>query len=280
MTDPNDSNTPGQGANDQQPQAPTPGQAPTAVPQAPQPGQAPTTPQVPDTADLPEKLRGKSASDIAKMYTELEKKAGEHAAKIGEVKKAEEGMQIILQAIYSDPNLAESVKQKIAQQQGVSYQGNGQPTPQRDSAVKLLEQQVTTQFERDYGIAALPPEKKQEMRGKIGNALAELVDPGGTKSYQEILDSIPLDKLPKFLENAYIVANRDEIAEGGKLEGLRLAHQNRMAMINSMPSGSVPPDNDVKLTAAERAVAQKMGIPEDKYLARKIEIAKSSPNTD
>lgn len=72
--------------------------------------EAPVEPEVeaPSEEDLPEKYKGKSASDIARMHQELEKRLGQQSSEVGELRRHfDEYVQSNVQAQQSAPEVEE-----------------------------------------------------------------------------------------------------------------------------------------------------------------------------
>jgi hypothetical protein len=256
---------------------PAEGQTEQKAPVTPETGKAEVSQEAPSTSPY----AGKSTEDLVKMYTELEKKLGEQSGELGEHRKYRDQMDVVLRAIYSDTDLYNKVDTKIKEQQGITTEVPKEtkapevaPTVDNDTR-RAVENQIIADFERKYGLENLPPEKKREMHVKIGNALARLADPGGKKTYAEILNSISLQNLPSFLEDSYFIANKSELIETAKLEALTRNRENEGATIGSIPSSSGN-SSSVELTPAERETAEKMRIPPDKYLERKKQIIKET----
>ena len=257
--------------------APIEGQAPPT--EAPEPtGQAPE-PEIKTEAPLkPDKFEGKADEDVKKSYAELEKKFGEQSNEVAQAREVSEKMGVVLAAISADPQLYQSVENQIRKMynqppiEDQVQQQNQQPTPEKDDTRRAVTNNIMDDFYRRYGVDKLEADKKKEVTTKIGVALAEMLDPGGTKNYNEILSSISLERLPRYLENAYYLANKEELIEQSKLEAIQQSRENEMATIGSIPSSSGM-NGQMQLTQAERATAQKMGISEENYLKRKKEIA-------
>jgi hypothetical protein len=254
------------------------------APEAPASGQAETKPQE-APSEVPEKFKGKSPQEIAKMYVELEGKIGDQSKEIGEAREYQRKMDAVLQAIWSDPNLYNQVDLQIKKISGVDVPDTKPPevpkapekpdekkdqVPQPDlDTRKAMESQIINDFFRRYGIDQMEPEKRRESQVKIGTALAEMLDPGGKKSYQQIMTEVSLQKLPRFLENAYIIANKDSLttqAVGKADEGA----------IGSIPSSGSGVAETLTLSPEEREIAKKQGITEEKYLTRKKEILEAT----
>src|SRR3990172_3648297 len=151
---------------------------PTEAPVTANTGQADGQP-----APLEDKFAGKSTEEVLKSYNELQKKLGEQATEVGELRSFRDQMDPVLQAVWADPELYQRLDDKIKKQRGFGAQ-------------------------------------KREMHVKIGNALADLADPGGRMTYADIVNTISLQKLPRYLENAYFIANKEALIETAKLEAL------------------------------------------------------------
>ena len=80
--------------------------------EAPAEAEAPVEPEVeaPSEEDLPEKYKGKSASDIARMHQELEKRLGQQSSEVGELRRHfDDYVQSNVQAQQSAPEVVEEV---------------------------------------------------------------------------------------------------------------------------------------------------------------------------
>jgi hypothetical protein len=80
--------------------------------EAPAEAEAPVEPKVeaPSEEDLPDKYKGKSASDIARMHQELEKRLGQQSSEVGELRRHfDEYVQSNVQAQQSAPEVVEEV---------------------------------------------------------------------------------------------------------------------------------------------------------------------------
>ena len=80
--------------------------------EAPAEAEAPVEPEVeaPPAEDLPEKYKGKSASDIARMHQELEKRLGQQSSEVGELRRHfDDYVQSNVQAQQSAPEVVEEV---------------------------------------------------------------------------------------------------------------------------------------------------------------------------
>lgn len=214
-----------------------------------------------ETDDLPEKFKGKSASDIAKSYLELEKKLGSHSQTQTELDQ----WRALGNVIKQDPELIKALEKKVA--------GDKSQERPKDDTRDALSNKIVSDFEKEYSIDRLDPEKRQAMHKKIGEELADMLDPGGNKSTREILDSINLSKLPQYLGKAYRLATVDDESERARVKGILESQRNSEATFGSIPSTGGKSNND-SLTTDERETAKKLGISEEKYLKQKQEINK------
>lgn len=236
------------------------------------------------TDDLPEQFKGKSASDIAKSYLELQKTMGKQADEVGQTrqeianaKKALSDWEALGQIIEKDPVLFNQLEAQITLA-GRSPSQNQDPALskilQEVSDTRLATQgQIFEKFEGKYGIDRLKTDDKKGLQSKVGNELHDLLDPKHSKNFNQVLASIPLDQLPMYLEKAYHLATRDDEKERSRMQGMIQARQNSDATFSSMPSSSIR-QSDNTLSPEEKKVAKRLGIGEDKYLKQKKEIAK------
>lgn len=241
--------------------------------------------------NLPSTLKGKSPDQIAEMYVSLEKKLGEQSGEVSEARKLKEQTETMLRAIWSDPDLYRQVEVGIQKylsgeelpdtrktDKAIPKQGDeeavGQPTvsPEMTELRKAQENQILNKFFDKYGYNGLSEQEKKDSYARLAVGIAELVDPGGNKPLQQILNSIPLTKLDRYLENAHFIVNKDKLVEQGKRSALLSREENEAASIGSLSSSSVRQGPSVTLSERERTVAQKMGISEETYLKRKQEV--------
>lgn len=251
-----------------EPQVPEEGQ--TSEPQAPtaEVGKAEPSQQI---STLPEKFKGKTPEEIARAYTELERKLGEQSGKISEGEKYRQEVEQWRQLgsiIEQDPVLYSAVETKVKGPK----QTNGESS-RRDDARVALEQTIINDFERSRGLDNLDQDRRSKLNEKIGIELAEMLDPGGKKTYTEIIENIPLDRLPKFLDKAYRLATADDTAERARMEGLVSARQNNEAAFGNIPASSGKSDG-VTLTPEEKVAARRMNITEEQYAKNKAELDK------
>jgi hypothetical protein len=220
---------------------------------------------------LPDKFKDKSVEEIVKSYGELERKLGEQGASLKELKQLKQDRDILAKAITSDQELYKKVEAAVLKESGQTDTKTGQDgdgeagktDPQVAELRRTAENRAINDFTAKHGLNDLEPEKRKETMKKVGQALSEMVDPGGTKNTAEIMSSIRLDKLPAFLENAYVIAHKDAYMDKGSSQTQDTASIGRMS--SSGKSGK-PVDG---LTDRERAVSEKLGIKPEEYAKQK-----------
>ena len=239
--------------------------------------------------NLPEKLKGKSAEEITKMYLEAEKKIGEQSTSVSEAKKLKEQTDVMLRAIWSDPDLYRQVESGINKY----VSGEGLPdtrkktkpiekgdeeakgtamSPEVADIRKATENRILSEFRQGFGYNDLKPKDSQEKFTKTAQVLAEILDPSGKKSVKEIVAGISLDKLPKYLRYAHRIAHSADAAEQAKRSALVSVEENRAASIGSFSASSGKSEGKIQLTERERKTASAMGISEEDYAKSKAEI--------
>jgi len=198
----------------------------------------------------------KSADELAKSYTELEKKFGTQS---DEVKQAREFMQTVyplLEEIKNDSELFKTLDERLRKK--------GEPkTPAKDEAKgedkdqsgvrQITSDLLLERFEAKHGIDKLEPEERKDLRQKIGDAIFEL---SGTS-----LNNVDLRKLGTTLENAYIIAKYKSKSAASESE------TEDRASISSVPGKTGK--GETVLTPEEAKVAEKLGLTREQYLGGK-----------
>lgn len=263
----------------------------TPAGQAENQGDAPS-----QTFQVPEKLKGKSAEELAKAYTELEKKLGEHSSEVAEARKkvedalklqadalqARKTLQEFTEKVYADPERVKIV-QSWFDSQGqpaqspanghVSPSGNSQPLSQpaqADDTRLALQDDIFNEFYARHGIDKLPAKEKQEALQKISSEFADMFDPTASKTISQIVSERPLKSLRRDLERAFKLS---DIGPNENMQDAIAQEQNNQAAIGSLQGATIREDA-VKLTPAEEQTAKNLGITPEKYLKRKIEMLK------
>ena len=254
------------------------------VPQVSQEGK-PVKAEALSQDDLPENLKNKSAEEIVTMYRNLEKKLGEQSGEVKQARDTQEKMNLVLQAIWRNPDVYRGVEremQSLAKGEAVltdrkpseiptdgeGKKEAGKPEEAADSdSRRYLENQIISDFQKKFGLERLPAQERQELMQKISTTWANMLDPKGRKTKQELLASVELDTLPTQLENAYWITHKDSLDSRGDLPN------QDVASVGSMPTSSGKSEGG-ETTAEERKTAEKLGVSPDKYIKRKQQISK------
>ena len=259
-------------------------------------GQANNSDAHSQSSQLPEQYKGKSAEELAKMHMEAEKKLGEQSSEVAEARKkvdealklqtdaakARETLQELTELIYADPERIKAVEAWYAkktgqsagqQQDGKNSSSDGsspssQTSPQVEDTRRALQDQIFDEFYAKRGIDKLPSKEKQEALQKISSEFADLFDPTGKMSISQIVSQRPLASLRRDLDKAYRLSG-----VGESLQSDNAQVENDQAAIGSL-AGKTIRESEMKLTAQEEQMAKNLGISPEKYLARKIQIAK------
>jgi phage I-like protein len=239
-------------------------------------------------SQIPDNLKGKSEQELIQMYQGLEKKIGEQSEEVNQARKkvknaeeSEKNIQVLMSTLQSDEKLYKQVQQGINKylygdtEDTSSAEGNGDAgkTTRKQGKVpddtrRTVQKQIVSNFYNKYGIDKLDADGFKQEQGKIGNALANILDPSGKKSIRQIFNEVPLDQLDGYLESAYIVANKDKIKKSAETAGILNAQQNKSASIGSL-SSSTGEGGSTTLTAEERIVAKNLGVSDKDYLESK-----------
>lgn len=265
-------------------------------PKVPASGDAGETSKEPTEAllkSLPDNLKGKSPDEIAKMYVNLEKKMGEQSGEVESARKLKEQTETLLRAVWSDPDLYRKVEAGIkkyvsgdsipdtrhkaeksddGEKSDGEDKGSKEVSPEVTDLKKAEENRILNDFFGKFGYTNLDKKAREEKYSQLAVSLAELVDPQGERPIKEILSSIPLTKLPKYLENAHFIANKQDLVDQGKRSALLSQQENNAASIGSFAASSSGKSEGVSLSKSERETAQKMGVSEEKYAKRKAEM--------
>jgi len=183
-------------------------------------------------------------------------------------------IEILDQVVTRNPEIYKSLEQEINKLYGKSdeaQKGDGEAAkidPRISELRKSEENRIIAEFYKKFGIDQMESENKTEMKKKVSVQLAEMLDPGGNKPISQILSEIKLPQLPKYLENAYWIANKEALMDRGSLN-------QDMASIGSISTASSgKSDMNKGLTDREKTIAEKLGVDPDKYLKRKQEMLK------
>lgn len=226
---------------------------------------------------IPEKLKGKTAEEIAKQYIELESSLGKQGQELGELRKYSDERQMIAQVFQKNPELYQQVQKAVvdmssnlenpaqAQQPDVKKEEEGKKPKTDPQMMQIRNREINRtidEFKRNFSLDKLAGDKSKEMMDKISEQFADLADPSRSKSMRQILDDIDLSILPKMLENSYYLVNKDLLVDKGSLKP-------DMASVGSFAASSTNQSDQQGLTDAERQTAKKLGVSEDSYLKSK-----------
>lgn len=239
-----------------------------------------TTPPAGDSPAAPAGNPPAGSSETVKMAEEL-----------GRLRKMEEDYKVyrektepVLETLWSDQELLNKANEVHARRTGQTPPAGDPPKdPATDPKLAKIENdvrsnrnfavtQVVNKFTQDRGIDKLPQDKQKEMNTKVGAALRDMLDPMGNKTLAQVLEDADINKLPIFLDNAFTLANREEMIENAKILGRQEAQREGLGVIGSVPS-TTPEIEQMSLTPQQKQVAKKMGISEDAYLKNVKEIA-------
>lgn len=226
-------------------------------------------PKPEDIDNLPEKFKGKTATDIAKSYLELEKQYGEQSKSVSEARDIKGKLEKLDRILEDNPELLKQFEAAITKYSGKnpSLTEDEKDSGQEDVREER-EDSIIREFQKEYGISTLSKEKKEALNEKIANELADMLDPGGKKPVKDVLNSIPLRRLRSYLEKAYRLATIGDREEQARFQGHLEARQNREASFSSFPSSSLTQKTG-QLTEDEKKVAKGMGISDEDYLKQK-----------
>jgi len=238
------------------------------VPVTEQTGKTESKAQAP--LNVPEKFQGKSPEQIVEMYTNLEKKFGEHSKEVNEAKKYLQEREVINKVLSEDKELYSMFEKRLKNLYDPKSESDGEvkPDPVVTDIRRSEENRAIADFQKNLGIDKLDKEKRSEVMKKVSNELAEMLDPGGNKNIGQIISGVSLSNLPKLLENAYFLAYKDNLVDKGNLDP-DLAS---IGSIATASSGKSDPINS--LTEREKEIAEKLGVKPEKYLERKKQINK------
>lgn len=220
-------------------------------------------------AALPDKYQGKTTKELADMLLNAEKQIDKQGTEVGQLRKAQEDINLILEAAEADPKLYGQLMQqtkayyenKGGKKQDVKTQGQDSGN---DDVRNAEVNRAIDEFRGRFKLNQLSNDKKAEVEKKIATELAEILDPGGTKSLPQILKEVRVDQLPKMLDKAYWLAHASALQAGDKT-----LYQDFASIGGMNYSSGSSTELDDELSAEEKKTAQNLGISPEKYAARK-----------
>lgn len=246
----------------------------TSDPESSSSGQSqPVTTTEAPSHELPDNFKGKSATEIASMYQNLEKKMGEQSKEIGDVRKLKNDMDQVLQVLWKNPELFQQVERELLRTQGHELPEVRDPKSGRDGETKKdgnddlrseAQSRVIASFEQQFKIQELPSDKRKELNKRVATEFAELRDPEGKKPVSQLIRETPVNQLGKLLEKAYWLAVKDSfVDQGSSLD---------IGSIGSMAASSGKADSSNGLSDREAQVARNLGISPEDYAKNKKKI--------
>lgn len=249
---------------------------PTPQTGTPTPDPTPTEPVVEPAKGTPtistKDIEGKTPDEIVKFVSEQSEKHGVTKKQLEDYEAYVKRVQPYIDTITGDEALTKQVEDAYKKKFNIEDpKDKTEPKTPADDTRKAIENQIIGSFEQNHGFDKLEGEAKKEMNVRVGQELAELLDPSGTKSYNEIVAGISLEKLPKYLEKAYSLATMSDTIKKAQETAQAEANSGAAGIISSVPSNS-PTASDTTLSPQERQLAKQMGVAEDKWLERKKQI--------
>jgi len=215
-------------------------------------------------------IEGKSPDEIVKFVSEQSEKHGVTKKQLEDYEAYIKKVQPYIDTITADEALTKQVEDAYKKKFNIETPKEDKKEP-RDDTRKALTNQIMSQWEGSHGLDKLEGDAKKDMNVRIGQELAELLDPSGTKTYNEIVDGIELDKLPKFLEKAYSLATMNDTIKRVQETAQAEANSGAAGIISSVPSSS-PASSDTTLSSVEVELAKRMGVTYERWLELKKQI--------
>lgn len=220
---------------------------------------------------LPKSLEGKSVDEIAEMYVNAEKKLGEQSTEVKEAREKKKQIDVLLLALHKNPDLYQKVDKAVRKLQGMDEESTSDggekdpshPKTENDDVRSERQTSIIGEFEKNYGLNKIPKEQRDKLNAEIGNELCELFDPTGTKTVREVLLSIPVNKLSKYLDKAYKLA-RPKVFTDDEMFG-----EDDFSSIGGFSAGGSKSKSNHGLTPEELKTAEKLGVSPDKYAKQK-----------
>lgn len=202
----------------------------------------------------------KDQQTVWKSYREAEKKISSQGERIKAAETFENQVAPFIETVWGDPELLKQVQAKMGiptDNSAPTKTSKSDDAPSQtptDSEVRTyLRNEAISKFESSKGLDNFDAETQKDIRTRIGNKLS---------SWGKDLRSTDINQLPTLLDDALIaVVNSDP-------ELKRTFETSKPAQAPGvMPSmGAQGQSSDtIKLSSAQKAVADKMGISYEKY---------------
>jgi hypothetical protein len=204
----------------------------------------------------------KTEAELAKSYKDLETKLGQNSEEIRRSKEFAELMNPLLEEIRNDPEVFNKLDEKLRKR----GQPNETPADKTDTKGKVdsldevrnvTSEMIRVDFEGRHGISELSPDEQKDMRRKIGDTILRLTG--------QPFDKVDLRRLGGVLEDAWFLANKDQLVDKSKLESLAATRGVDEASISAIPSSGKK--GETNLTPEQAKAAAKLGLSRDQYIA-------------
>lgn len=250
-------------------------------PKNPTPPEAPKNEPVAPVAPVDKKLEAPSGPDVTKMAEDLGMVRKENET----LKDYQARVNPVIETIWSDPELLKQVESRHKKRLGIvdAEETSKDLQKQTPSATDVdtrnaVIKRTVDDFSDKYGISKMESKEKQDMNTRVGTMLKDLLDPRGNKrDLAEVMQDVSLTKLPFYLEQAYFLANKDNIVAAAKEQAKKEIQDASLGVMGSFSSTSIEPDS-MTLSAREKDIADNMGVTHEQYLKNKKEIAKRNNN--
>ena len=253
-------------ADEPTPQAGTP--EPTPDPKADPKAEVPETKGTPTIST--KDIEGKTPDEIVKFVSEQSEKHGVTKKQLEDYENYIKQIKPYIDTITESEELTKQVEDAYKKKFNIQQEDKKDTKPPDDTR-KAVENSIVSAFETSHDLNKLEGDAKKDMNVRIGQELMELLDPSGTKSYNEVISGVSLEKLPKYLEKAYSLATMNDTIKKAQESAQAEANSGAAGIISSVPSNS-PEGTDATLTPTERELAKRMGVSEEKWLERKKQI--------
>lgn len=207
-----------------------------------------------------------SRSEYNKLQNELQ-----------QVMQWAKGTTEVVETLASDPQLTAAFRESYSKRTGqqlptqqpqqvqnqASNTGNngdaGKQTPydpRIDEVTAANRNKIVTDFESRYGIDKLPEEERASVRKQVAEFIGE---------FGHDITTVPLSRLDKTLDRAYVATHAEKLREEGKMEGFVQARTNQQGVMSQVSGGAPHQEShESDLTPAQKEWAKKLGVDPEK----------------
>jgi hypothetical protein len=201
----------------------------------------------------------KTPKDVYVSWQEATKKISLDGEELKKAKSFQADVEPILQTIWNDPELLETVKGKLngteVPKKDIKKEvDKATPPPTVDTETRgVLQAQIVNDFENTVGINRLDDDSKKAARKAIGQAMSRWVTPG---------QPLPVNGLREMLDDALILASKKDKQLMTLLSDV--GQTDAEGQMSSTPSGGSKSD-DIRLTPEQQKVASHFPGGEEAY---------------